>query len=143
MVVELQGRADLLDPAGAQHHDLVGQRHGLDLVVGDVDHGGVEVVVQLRDLDAHLHAQRRVQVRQRLVEQEDLRLAHERAADRDPLPLAAGQLLRLAAPPVLELQDPGLSAERRVGKECVSPCSYRWSPCNYTNTIFHYYSTPI
>src|SRR3546814_11070446 len=30
------------------------------------------------------------------------------------------------------LADPGLlfrSEERRVGKECVSPCSSRWAPC--------------
>src|SRR3546814_14876679 len=25
---------------------------------------------------------------------------------------------------------PERSEERRVGKECVSKCSYRWSPCN-------------
>src|SRR3546814_10312791 len=24
------------------------------------------------------------------------------------------------------------SAERRVGKECVSPCRSRWAPCHYT-----------
>src|SRR3546814_13975236 len=28
----------------------------------------------------------------------------------------------------LERLEAGRSAERRVGKECVSPCSYRWSP---------------
>jgi hypothetical protein len=39
-LVEFLGRADLLDAAVAQHHDAVGQRHGLDLVVRDVDHGG-------------------------------------------------------------------------------------------------------
>ena len=49
-----------------------------------------------RDLEPHLHAQRGVEVRQRLVEQERLRLAHDRAADRDALALAAGQLARLA-----------------------------------------------
>ena len=48
--------------------------------------------MQPRDLDPHLHAQLGVEVRQRLVEQEDLRLAHDGAADRDALALAAGEL---------------------------------------------------
>src|SRR3546814_15117347 len=29
------------------------------------------------------------------------------------------------------LREYGRSAERRVGKECVSTCRYRWSPYNY------------
>jgi hypothetical protein len=52
----------------------------------------VRALVQLGDLDAHLHAQRGVEVRQRLVEQEDLGVAHDGAADGDALALAAGQL---------------------------------------------------
>src|SRR3546814_15688129 len=31
---------------------------------------------------------------------------------------------------VLGVQDLGSSEERRVGKECVSTCRYRWSPYN-------------
>ena len=85
-----------------QHHDLVGHGHGLDLVVGDIDHRVAELLVQLGDLHPHLHAQRRVEVRQRLVEQEDLRLAHDGPPDGDPLPLPARQLPR---PPVQKLVD--------------------------------------
>ena len=47
MVVEIERRADLLDHAGAQHDDAVGERHRLDLVVGDEDHGRAELPVQL------------------------------------------------------------------------------------------------
>ena len=39
-VVKLKRRANLLHPASAQHHNFVRQRHGLDLVVRDVHHGG-------------------------------------------------------------------------------------------------------
>ena len=46
VVVEVERRADLLDAAGAQHDDPVGQRHRLDLVVRDVDHRGAELLVQ-------------------------------------------------------------------------------------------------
>ena len=96
IVVERQRRADLLDAAVAQHDDLVGQRHRLDLVVRHVDHGGAEALVQLGDLDAHLHAQLGIEIGERLVEQEDCGLAHDGAADSDALALAAGKLPRLA-----------------------------------------------
>ena len=62
-------------------------------------------VVQPGELDPHLHPQRGVEVRERLVEQEHLGLADDRAADRDPLALAAGQRLGLAVEDSLELQD--------------------------------------
>ena len=58
-------------------------------------------------LDPHLAAQRGVEVRQRLVEQEDLRLAHDRPADGDTLALTAGQIL---GPPLqigFQLQNAG------------------------------------
>ena len=78
------------------HHDAVGQRHRLHLVVGHVDRGGADFLVHLLDLDPHLHAQLGVEVGQRLVEQKHLRVAHDGAAHGDALTLAAGQLLRLA-----------------------------------------------
>ncbi len=43
-----------------------------------------------------LHAQLGVEIRKRLVHEERLRLADDRAAKRDPLPLTTGQLSRLA-----------------------------------------------
>ena len=91
-LVELHRRADLLDVAVLEHDDAVGQRHRLDLVVGDVDHGRVgHALLELGDLDAGRDAQRRVEVGQRLVEQEDFRVAHDGAADGDALALAARQ----------------------------------------------------
>ena len=104
IVIEADGAALLLDAPLAQHDDLVGERHRLDLVVRHVDHGGAEILVQLGDLDAHLHAQLGVEVRQRLVEQERLGLAHDGAADGDALALPAGQLPRLAVHQLLQLQ---------------------------------------
>ena len=75
-----------------EHDDLVGHGHRLDLVVGDVDHRRLQLLVQLADLEPHVDAQRRIEVRQRLVEQERRRLAHDGAADGDALALAAGKL---------------------------------------------------
>ena len=105
-VVEIERRADLGDRAPVEHDDLVGHGHRLDLVVGDVDHRRLEGVVQFADLDPHLHAQCRVEIAERLVEQERLRLAHDRAPDGDTLPLAAGELARLAVEIVGEVQRP-------------------------------------
>ena len=50
--------------------------------------------MQALDLDAHVDAQLGVEIGQRFVEQEDARLAHERAAHRDALALAARELAR-------------------------------------------------
>ena len=101
--------------AALQHDDLVGHGHGLDLVVGDVDHGRGELLVQPGKLDPHLHAQGGIEVGERLVEQEDLGLADDGAADRDPLALAARQLLGLALQQRAEVQDVG-----RLGRPCAS-----------------------
>ena len=65
--------------------------------------------VQLLDLEAHLHAQLGVEVGQRLVEQEHRRLAHDGAAHRHALALAAGKLARLA----LEQRRPARGSWRR------------------------------
>ncbi|KAG1254300.1 hypothetical protein G6F65_017099 [Rhizopus arrhizus] len=92
-VVQRHRRVDLLDDAVLQHHDALAQGHRFDLVMGHVDHGGAQLAVQLRDLGPHTVAQLGIQVRQRLVEQEHRRLAHQRAAQRNTLALAAGHRL--------------------------------------------------
>ncbi len=85
-------RGDLLDLAGPHHRDAVGHRQRLDLVVGD-DHGRlVELVENFLDLRAHGLAQLDVEAAQRLVEKEAGRIAHDRAADGDPLLLTLAQV---------------------------------------------------
>ncbi len=107
LVVQPQRGADLLDQPVLQHHDPVAHGHGLDLVVGDVDHRGLQAVVQGRDLGPHLHAQLGIQVGKRLVEQEHLGLAHDGPAHGHALPLAAGEGLGLAVQQLLDVQDLG------------------------------------
>src|SRR5207253_2201267 len=46
LVIELQWRADLLDASTIEYYHFVGQGHGFDLVVGHVDHGGLQFFVQ-------------------------------------------------------------------------------------------------
>jgi hypothetical protein len=74
--------------------------------VRDVDRRRREVPLQPRDLRAHLHAQLRVEVRQRLVHEEGLRIADDRAAHRDALALPAGEVGRLAVEVLGEVEDP-------------------------------------
>ena len=95
-------RADLLDAPLVHHHDSVGERHRLHLVVRHVDSGRLDLLVDALDLGAHLHAQLGVEIRQRLVEQKDLGIANDGAAHRDALTLAAGERFR---PPVEQLGD--------------------------------------
>src|SRR5262249_17776214 len=49
-VIEIEGRAGLLDHAVMHDHDLIGHRHGLDLIVGHIDRCRLEPLMQLFDL---------------------------------------------------------------------------------------------
>ena len=40
------------DPPVAHHHNLIGQSHCLHLIMGDIDHGGIDALVQGFDLRA-------------------------------------------------------------------------------------------
>ena len=107
VIVERAGRADLLDKPVAHDDDAIGEGHRLDLVVRDVDGGGAQALVKSLDFRAHLAAQLGVEIGQRLVEQEDARVAHDGAAHRDALALAAGQLPRAALEQFADAQDVG------------------------------------
>ncbi len=104
-VVEGLRHVELLEDAVAHHRDSVSERHRLDLVMRDVDGRHGEVALDARDLGAHLDAELRVEVRERLVHEERLRLADDRPTHRDPLALASGQGSRPLAENVLEPED--------------------------------------
>ena len=95
--IQVHWRAGLLDTPGGHDNDAVGERHRLDLVVGDIDHRQPERLMQPGKFVPHPHPQPRVEVRQRLVKQQHGGVADDGAADRHPLPLPARQLAR---PPV-------------------------------------------
>jgi hypothetical protein len=105
VVVDVDRAADLLDHAEVHHDHAVGERHRLDLVVGDEDAGGLQLPVQLLDLEAHLHAQLGVEVGERLVEQERGGLAHDRAPHGHALALPAGERARLPVEEAAQLED--------------------------------------
>jgi len=72
------------------------------LVVGYIDGGDTESGLQRRNLGARRDAELGVEVRQRLVHQEDLRGANDGAAHGDALTLAARKRLRLAVEEVFQ-----------------------------------------
>ena len=98
----------------AHDRDAVAHRHRLDLVVRDVDRRDAELVLQARDLGAHVHAQLGVEVRERLVHEVGLGLAHDRATHGHPLALTAGERAGLALEELGEPEDVGRLADALV-----------------------------
>ena len=77
--------------------------------MGHIDHRGAQPLVESLDLRAHLDAQLGIQIRQRLVEQEDRRVAHDGPAHGDTLPLPAREMARQA------VEQPGQAEDLRRG----------------------------
>jgi hypothetical protein len=96
LLENLLRRRELLDLAGAHDGEAVTERERLDLVVRDVHGGEAEPPMELVDLGADLVAQSRVEVRQWLVEQHELRASDEPARKRDALLLTTAQLRRVS-----------------------------------------------
>ncbi len=71
--------------------------------------------MQFLDLGAHGDAQLGIEVGERFVEKEDLRIAHDRPAHGDALALAAGELARIAVEKLGEAENLG-SRARRAGR---------------------------
>ena len=86
---------------------MVSHGHRLDLVMGDIDRGRAQAVVQGSDLHPHVDAEGRVEVRERLVEEERLGVADNRPAHCDTLALAARQLSRVTLQQGLQTDDLG------------------------------------
>ena len=87
--------------------DPVGEAHRLDLVVGDVDRRCPALLQDALQLGAHLQAQERVEVGERLIHQEHLRLDREGARHRHPLPLPARELAGVFGELALDVHELG------------------------------------
>ena len=90
-----------------QHGDAVGHRHRLGLVVGHVERRRAQRPLDACHLGSHPDPELRVEIGQRLVHQERPWLPHDRAAHRDPLPLAARQRLGAPVQQLCQAQDLG------------------------------------
>jgi hypothetical protein len=61
-IVDGLRRVELLDGAAVHDGDPVGERHGLDLVMGDIDRRHAKLVLEMLDLRPHGHAELGVKV---------------------------------------------------------------------------------
>ena len=69
--------------------DTIRHRHRLELVVGNINGGRIDAVVQLAQLSAHQSAEFGIERTQRLVHEKGLGSAYDSAAQSDTLPIAA------------------------------------------------------
>ena len=97
-MVDVIGRRLLLNHRLVHDHHRVRQRQRLDLVVGDVYGGGLEVLVQPPEFAPHVDPQHGVEIGQGLIHQQDRRLHGDEPGHRHPLLLSTGQFRRVAVP---------------------------------------------
>jgi hypothetical protein len=103
--VDLGRRSDLLDLTVIEDRDPVAHRERLFLVVSDVDERDADFLLDALQLRLHVLSELQVERAERLVQQEHLRAVHDRAGERDPLALPAGELGWLPALETAELDE--------------------------------------
>ena len=115
LVEQFRRRAALHHAAVMHHHHGIGEGQRLGLVVGDIDHGEIELAMQRLEFRAQLPFQFGIDHRQRLVEQHSGDVgAHQAAAERDLLLGVGGQPRRLALEIGREVEQPRDLRDPRV-----------------------------
>jgi hypothetical protein len=100
------GRRSLLLDAAAPHNDYaIRQRKRFFLVMRDIDGGEAETATQIAEFGAHRDPQLSVEVGKRLVKQDDLAVGRERARQRHPLLLSAGEAACRTIPQTHEVDE--------------------------------------
>ena len=97
----------------AEDRDPVAHDERLFLIVGDVQDGRPELAADMHDLELEGLAELPVQRSERLVHEQETRLEHDGARQRDPLLLAAGKLPRIPIAEAIEL-DQARARRRRA-----------------------------
>ena len=92
LFVQHRRGGELLDRPIVEDRDAVRHGEGLALVVGDVDDGDPDALVDMLELVLHVLAELAVERPQRLVHQHEARLVDERPGHRHPLLLPAREL---------------------------------------------------
>ena len=89
ILVDLGRRAQLSEPGISHHADPVGHGEGLFLIVGDIDEGGAQLLVQGLELQLHFLPELEIDCPERLVQQQDWPAPGPAP---EPAPLAAAAL---------------------------------------------------
>jgi hypothetical protein len=88
-LVDRSRRIALEETAPVEDRDPVAHEERIGLIVRDENQGRAEPAVKVHDFLSQRGAERRIQARERFVEQEHARLSGQRATDRHPLPLSS------------------------------------------------------
>ena len=105
LVVQILRRIDLLHNTILHDDDSGTKGHSLRLVMRDIDDGCTQSLMQLGDLGSHLDTKLCIQVGERLIHQEDLRVTDNCTSHCDTLSLSAGKSLRLSVKQLLKVKD--------------------------------------
>ena len=105
LVIDILGRADLLDAALIHDDDSVGHGKRLLLIVGHIYKSDAHRLLDTLELVLHILAKTQVKSAERLVKQQHLRTVNQCASYGDTLLLTAGQLRYLAVFKALEAYD--------------------------------------
>lgn len=93
-MIELARRRELDQATVIHHRDAIGQRHGLGLIVGDVDDGRAGALVKGGELVLHRGPEMHVEIGEWLVEQYQRGRGDQAARQGHALALAAGEVGR-------------------------------------------------
>ena len=107
IVVEVLGGVNLLDETVLHNYDAGAHGHSFGLVMGNIDEGGLEALMELGDLSSHLNAQLSIEVGKRFVHKEDLGLTNDGTTESNALSLTAGKSLGLTVEEMLDIEDAG------------------------------------
>ena len=105
MVLDLERRPDLLEAAGVEDGDTVGQLERLVLVVSDEDRGLAGALVDVAQPAPEILANLGVERAERLVEQQHARLDGQRAGEGHTLALPTRELRGIAIGELRELDE--------------------------------------
>jgi hypothetical protein len=112
--IEILRLAELSDPAVVHDQHAVGHGQRLALVVGHVDEGDPQLLLERDQRVLHLLAKPEIERAERFVEQQDLRTGHDRARQCDTLALTTREFMRQPCGKSLH----GDELERLAGQPC-------------------------
>jgi hypothetical protein len=114
VIVDLVRCAKLLDLALVHNGNAVRKRHCLDLVVGHINGCRLKITLDVFELGPHGETEFGIEVGQRFIHQEDLRLADDGTRKGGTLALAAGKGAWFAIEVVFEFDHLGCLAHQAV-----------------------------
>jgi len=103
--IQLLRSSNLLNETVTHNNDTGSHGHSFGLVVGNIDEGGLEFLMQTGQVGSHLGTQLSIQVGQRLVQKEDLRITDDGTAQSNTLSLTTGQSGRLSLKQMRNAED--------------------------------------